>query len=118
MPILADHCVPPSLIKALEENGVKVIRLSEKKLEKASDEEVFNFAFKNLLTLFTFDQDFGNILRFNIRDSSGVVIIYIAKMNKAEIFKMTIGFFKKIKENKLRGRLYIIEPGRIRVWPK
>jgi len=118
MRVLADHCIPPSLVHVLRENGINVIRLLEKRLQKASDEAVFNFAFKNSLVLLTFDHDFGNITRFNIRRSRGVVIVYVERMTKAVIFRRTVEFFKNTKGRKLGRRLFIIEPEGTRIWPK
>jgi predicted nuclease of predicted toxin-antitoxin system len=118
MRILADHCVPPSLVKSLQEKGIEVIHLKEIGLERLPDEAVFNFAIKNSLILFTFDHGFGDTSRFDIRNSPGVIIIYTEKMGKATIFERTIYFFRTIREEKLRGKLHIIEPDRIRTWPK
>lgn len=118
MKLLADHCVHPGLVKILQENKIAIVQTREVGLEKLPDEAVFNFCIKNSLVLFTFDHDFGNVSRFDIKSSQGVVIIYIEKMSKESIFKKSVEFFTNIKESKLRGRLFIIEPARTRIWPK
>lgn len=58
MKIFADHCVPPSLVKVLRENNLKVIRAKEAGLEKSPDELVFNYVLRKSLVLFSFDHDF------------------------------------------------------------
>jgi predicted nuclease of predicted toxin-antitoxin system len=118
MKILADHCVPPSLVNFLRGKGFQIILAKKVELDKASDERIFNYALKNSLTIFTFDHDFGNISKFDIKRSYGIVIVYVEKMDKATIFKRSLEFFSKVDEQKLRGRLFIIEPERIRKWPR
>ena len=65
-----------------------------------------------------FDKDFGNILRFDIPQSSGVIIIYIEDMNKDEIVKHILGVFKNFSESQFKGKLFIVEKSQMRIWPK
>ena len=118
MEILADHCVPPSLVRALRKQGLKITLAREAGLAKMPDEAIFNFALQNSLALFTFDHNFGDTTRFDIKNSAGVIIIYIERMSKREIFEKAIDFFSQTEPSRLKGHLFIIEPGRTRVWPK
>jgi predicted nuclease of predicted toxin-antitoxin system len=118
MRIFADHCVHTDIVEALRKIGLKVERAIEVNLEKSSDEEIFNYILKTSQVLLTFDKDFGNIPRFDTQKSAGVVIIYTERISKENIIKMIITFFSKIKRRDLKGNLFIIEPERIRIWPK
>jgi len=55
--------------------------------------------------LFTFDHDFGNVAKINIKSSCGIVIVYIEKMSKEMIFKKSLEFFNGVNEKELKGRL-------------
>lgn len=118
MRIFADHCVNTDVVIALRETGFKIERASEKNLAKATDEEIYNYVLKSKQILLTFDKDFGNIVRFNIRHSKGIVIIYVERMNKKQIVDKTVTFFKKIKVSLLKGTLFIVEHDDIRIWPR
>lgn len=118
MKIFADHCVHTDVIDALRKLGVELQTAKEVGLAFSSDEKIFNFVLKSSQILLTFDKHFGNILRFDIRKLAGVVIVYIDEMPKQMIPERIVEFFKSIKESELRGKLFIIEPTRIRIWPK
>ena len=118
MTIFADHCVNTDVVNALRENGFEIERASEKDLDKATDEEIFSYVLKRKQVLLTFDKDFGNIVRFNIRQSKGIVIVYVERMDKKQIMDKTVAFFKKIKEKFLKGTLFIVEHDDIRIWPR
>ena len=117
--IFADQCVNRDVVEALKgSERFKVVSASNVNLHDASDDEIFNYVLKNNYVLLTFDKDFGNILRFDIRNSSGVVIVYIEDMDKEEIIKNTLNFFKEFNKLQLKRRLFIIEKDIIRIWPK
>ena len=116
MRIFADHCVHTDIVEALRKIGVEVERAIEKGLEKSPDEEIFNYILKTSQIFLTFDKDFGNIIRFDIKNSKGVVIVYTEKMMNPQIIKTVINFFQKIKEKDLKGKLFIVEPKETRVW--
>lgn len=119
MEIFADSCVHSEVVETLRQAGFKVERAIERKLEQSSDEEVFNYVLKTSKVLLTFDHDFGNILRFNIRRSPGVVIFYIENLSRKTITQRVLDFFSQFKEKNLKGKLCIIDvSGQIRIWPK
>ncbi len=118
MRILGDHCIHGDLVAALSKVGVAITKVSDKKLADASDQEIYAYAQQHKYTILTYDKDFGNIVRFNIRHSQGIVIVYIEGMRKEEIIDKTIYFFKNFKEKEFTGKLFLIEKDGIRIWPK
>jgi hypothetical protein len=118
MKIFADHCVHNDVVEMLRSFGFRVQKASEVNLEKSSDEEIFNYPVKTKQVLLTFDKDFGNIIRFNIRKSAGVVIFYIKRgMKKQTILQRVAKFFSRPR--KFKGTLFVIdEAGRIKTWPR
>lgn len=93
--ILADECIHRDLIEALVKAGFSLLAAEKANLEGVSDDSVFNFAVKTRRVLLTFDREFGNFFRFNIKKSAGIVIVLIAEMQKGEIIKNTLNFFKR-----------------------
>jgi len=118
MKIFADNCVHKDVISTLRKAGFKIERAVEKEFASSSDEEIFNYILKTSQILLTFDHDFGNILKFNIRKSQGVVIFRIKNLRKETIAQRVLNFFSRYKEKDLKSRLFIIDvSGRIRRWP-
>ena len=81
MKILADECIHRDLLEALEKEGFGI--LSVRDVERgASDERVFELAKESERVLLTFGRGFGDIFRFDIGNSYGVVIVLIGKLIK------------------------------------
>lgn len=112
--IFADHCVHTDLVEALRASGIKVVRALEVSLAKAPDQEIFEYAKVRDFVLLSFDKEFGDFSRFDPSGTAGIVIVYIEKMNKTQIIKGTVEFFKKATPESLKGELSIIEPSRVR----
>ena len=119
MIIRADQCIHRDLIKAMREGGLQVIHTSEINFQTSPDEDVFQYALKHRRILLSFDKDFGNVTRFPIRHAFGVVLVYIAEMDKDKIVERTLYFFHEyIKNREVKRRLFIVEKDNVREWPK
>src|SRR3989338_8592835 len=116
MTVFADQCIHKDLISALKNAGIQVQHASDVQLEQTTDIDIFDHAAKQKSILLTFDKDFGNILRFSIRNAFGIVIIYMDDMTKEEISRCTLQFFKKFSESQLKGKLFVVERDKIRAW--
>ena len=114
--VLADECVHTDVITTIKEHGFDVVSVKEAGLTGCGDEEIFNFAIESKRILLTFDRGFGDIFRFNISKSAGVVIILVGQMNRKEIIKITLGFFLFIvKQADVGGYLAIVGRNKIRI---
>ena len=113
--ILADESIHLDLVNALRKAGLDVLTVAEAKLSGASDKAVFQTAVKRKRILLTFDRGFGDIFRFDISGSSGVVIILISQMTRKEIVNLPLAFFSFQRNRGLIGKLVIIGKRRIRV---
>src|SRR3989344_5222291 len=118
MRIFADHCVHRDVVEAMRDAGHRVERALDAGHHKSSDEEIFNYARKTTQVLLTFDKDFGNIVRFEINKSHGVVIVYIENMAKKDVSEHAVRFFNQTNMKRLRGSLWLIKPNVITRWPK
>lgn len=113
--ILADECIHQDLIDSLEKAGLGILGVYETNLKGVSDDSIFNFAVKSKRVLLTFDREFGNFFRFNIGKSAGVVVILIGQMEKEEIIKNTLDFFRNLKQKDLIGKLIIVSKTKVRI---
>lgn len=113
--ILADECVHQEIIKSLSQAGFDISSTKEIGLVGVSDDFIFNFAIKKKKILLTFDRGFGDIFRFDIKNSAGIVIVLISQMNKKEIIRNILVFFKSKIAKDLTGKLVIIGKEKIRI---
>lgn len=113
--ILADECINTDIIIALQEHGFNILAAKVAGLSGKSDEDVFGFAQKSKRILLTFDRGFGDIFRFNIRQSFGVIILLIHNISKAEIVNIPLAFFSMLTKRNLEGKLVIISKRKIRI---
>ena len=117
MRLFADHCVPTDVVETLRAGGMIVQRAYEVELDRAADEELFEHAQKTHQVLLSFDQDFANMVRFDVIHSPGIVIIEPERFSKTSLLRRVEGFFRTTPESTLRGRLHILQPHRTRTWP-
>lgn len=117
--ILADHCVPQDLLSPLLKAGFRIETARSKKLDETSDDEIFKYAQKHGYVFLTVDNDFGNIVRFDIRNSHGVVIVALGSRADEMPHKL-VRFFADIekKRRKLEGLLYLLDRDAVRIWPR
>ena len=113
--ILADECVHLDLAKALRQAGLDVLTVVEAGFPSAPDEVIFREAVARKRILLTFDRGFGDIFRFDISGSFGVVIILIGQMTRKEIINLPLAFFNFQKGRSLAGKSVIIGKRRIRI---
>lgn len=120
---LADECVHADMILALRQSGFAVRTVRQASLTGTDDEAVFAYATANDLVLLTFDRGFGDIFRFSIAKSPGVIIILISQMTMNEAVETLIPFANHlIKQMEadvldmgLNGKLAIIGKNKIRI---
>lgn len=113
--IFTDECIHTDIILALRESGNDVLTVDEAGLSGSDDEVIFDFARKNKRILLTFDRGFGDIFRFDISGSSGVIIVLISQMLRDEMISIILNFLSMADEGKISGRLVIIGKTKIRI---
>ena len=83
--IFADECINTDLVLTIKNSGFYVLSTKEAGLTGASDEEVFDFAIEKDLVILTADRGFGDIFRFNIGNSRGVIVVLVDQMTREEL---------------------------------
>jgi hypothetical protein len=70
---------------------------------------------KTKRVLLTFDRGFGDIFRFDLSKSFGVMIILIFQMTKAEMTNLPLAFLGSRSKEDWRGKLVILGKRKVRV---
>jgi len=95
------------------DHDVQTVR--EEELLGAPDHEVFAAALGEDRILVSLDHDFGNVLTYRHEETAGVAIINPPGRLSLDLLPLLVQtLLEALKKNDIRGRLWIIEPGRIR----
>lgn len=84
-------------------------------LAGAPDPEVFLTARREDRILVTLDHGFGNVLAYRHDDTPGVAVLNLPANPSLPLIRILAAtFIEALKKHDIRGRVWIVEPGRIR----
>lgn len=86
------------------------------KLQGSTDELLYKICCSEQRCLVTLDKDFSDIIRFSPERSGGIVIVRSSINPSVPLLnKLIISFLEELKNNSVVKKLWVIEPGRIRI---
>ncbi len=110
-----DENFSPKIEKLFKEHGYESCTVLNQGLCSSSDNQIFKICQKEKYCLVTLDKHFANILNFPPQSSHGIIFIRLPKRPTTNdidyLIKQTI---KAAKNVSFEGKLWIVEPGRIR----
>jgi predicted nuclease of predicted toxin-antitoxin system len=103
-------------IDLLTTSGHDVATVLGQGLGGSTDEKLFTVCASEGRALVTLDRDFGQVLRFPPAQGAGIVVIEIGPQVSTENLLSRLREFTQLLETQaLIGKLWIIEPGRVRI---
>ena len=100
----------------LREAGYDVSTVAAQGLSGAPDEKVFQVCSSEGRVLVTLDTDFSQVLRFPPEHSAGVVLLAASgRMTAGLLYQLLDQMLAALPTQPLDGRLWVVEPGRIRI---
>lgn len=97
--------------------GHEVATVYEQDLTKSADTDLITACHKERRCLVTLDLDFGNPLRFNPANYSGIAVLKLpAKPSQADLNTTIQTLAKAVEAENIDGQLWIVERGRIRIY--
>lgn len=104
-----------SVLELFQQRGFDCLTVHDEGLVGAEDPDVLAAAVAEDRVLVTLDRDFTNVLIYPPEATSGVVVVQLGKRLSRTLLNRAIETFLTACAQKLiRGKLWIIEPGRIR----
>ena len=98
------------------ESGLDVETVSSEKLNGVSDKELYAHFKTEKRCLVTLDKDFSDIINFDPKELSGIVVLRMAvNPSIVQLEKLTKQFITALSTNTLENHLWIVESGRIRI---
>ena len=88
----------------------------QENLSGASDEALFEVCVSEDRCLLTLDIDFADVLRFPPQRTAGIAVLRLPKNPSLRLLETVVGnLLRFLAVETIRGRLWIVEPGRVRV---
>ena len=109
-----DENLDAGLTRLFEEKSLDVATVHQQGLSGAADDRVLEVSHAEGRTLITLDLDFAQPHRFPVRDTPGIVVLRVHRP-LLPLIRVTLGeVIGRLASGEVRGKLWIVEPGRIR----
>ena len=96
--------------------GFDIHTVYQESLSGAPDQQLYQICQEEQRCLVTLDMDFANVLRFPPENTAGIVVIRLPRNPSLPILeKLVQQFLNTLEKQPLRGHLWIVEMGRIRI---
>ncbi len=117
MRFLVDEDLPSSTDSLLRQHGHEAIDVRDMELRGATDAEIATYAQKHGLYLLSGDMGFADIRNYPPGKYSGVVVLRLpAKATSSTILTLLESLLVQAEiVNQLKGKLAIVERGRVRI---
>jgi predicted nuclease of predicted toxin-antitoxin system len=111
-----DENLGNSVAELLRRAGHDTATVREQNLAGATDENIFGVCKSEDRALITLDRDFGQVQRFQPRQSAGIVILELGGPASLRLIQERVRDFLALAASRsVVGELWIVEAGRIRV---
>ena len=88
----------------------------QEQLGGACDEDIYSACVREKRALLTLDLDFADVLRFPPHQTAGIAVLRLPKNPSLTLLESLVtGLLRYLPVESIAGRLWIVEPGRIRV---
>lgn len=102
--------------RILREAGHDVSTVYDQKLQGATDETIYDVCRNAQRCLVTLDLDFSNVLRFPPETTAGIAVLRPPGKTVLRVLAtLARQLVKALEKERLDGRLWIVEPERIRI---
>ncbi len=103
------------LVPLLQTEGFDVDTVQDEGLSGCQDETLYRVCRDSRQVLVTLDLDFSNSLRYPPEPTEGIVIVRIPRPVLSLVRQTLLSALPMLKSGPLKGALWIVEPGRIRI---
>lgn len=110
-----DENFGPTVLDVFHLRGLDYQTVRDEGLSGADDPTVLAAAVAEDRILVTLDRDFSNVLLYPPENSAGVAVIRLRERASRQLLAMVLdSFLSACAQELIRGKLWIVEPGRIR----
>ncbi len=111
-----DENLDRRLASLLEDGGHEVDSVQSEGLSGSDDAVIYDACLEGGRVLVTLDLDFSNPFRFPPTPTAGIIVVRPPRPILPQIRATLAGAIPELNRQPLGGKLWIVEPGRIRVF--
>lgn len=111
-----DENIDSRLIPLVQKGGDDVDTVRDERLSGADDRTIYDACVRDGRILLTLDLDFSNPTRFPPGPTEGIIIVRPPRPILPQIQATLAAALPDLKKRRLAGKLWIVEPGRIRFY--
>jgi len=110
-----DENLPLEVADLLRADGHDVTSVLDQGLGGEPDPKILRACSAEKRALFTIDTDFANVLEYPPADHAGIVVLRLARQDRASVLAAVERIRDRLLEEKLDGKLWILEESRVRI---
>lgn len=110
-----DENLSPDLQAPLVAAGYDVATVGDQGLRGARDERIAEACRREARCLITADEDFAQVLRYRPSRYAGLIVLRHPRPNLKRLSDLVRQVVLALQSESPRGKLWIVEPGRIRI---
>jgi predicted nuclease of predicted toxin-antitoxin system len=110
-----DENLSPSWADLLQTSGHAVASATDEGLKGADDHELIEAARREGRCLVTADEDFAQLIDYPAERYAGIIVLRHARLSLAGTKRLVEQLAVALEKESPVGRLWIVEPGRIRI---
>ena len=115
MKLKLDENLDERLMIVIAAAGHDVSSVRAQNLRGEADERLFDICKKELRAMVTLDLDFSNVLRFPPKGGPGIIVLRGKNHLLTTMRVLVDSLIIALESHSPEGRLWIIEPGRLRI---
>lgn len=115
--IKLDENIPNSVAAVLRDADHEVHSACDEGLGGATDDAIIEAAGRERRVLVTLDLDFADVIRHDPTGTPGVIVLRPHQPLLALILVVARAAATFLNDEEIDGRLWIIDEGRLRIWP-
>ena len=111
-----DENIDSRLIPLMQTGGDAVDTVTDEQLSGADDYTIYDTCLRDGRILVTLDLDFSNPMLFPPGPTEGIIVVRPPRPILAQMQATLAAALPELKNRHLGGKLWIVEPGRIRLY--
>ncbi|MCF8240971.1 MAG: DUF5615 family PIN-like protein [Melioribacteraceae bacterium] len=115
MKLLLDNNISPRVKSILQSKRIEVLHVADLNMSKATDTEIFNYAYLNNFVIISSDTDFGYILSKRRNNFPSVILLRYLPYDSDLVGAYISKGINKFKSELDEKSILVIEPKRMRI---
>ncbi len=111
-----DENLPCEVAELLRTHGQDATTVGDQGLRGSLDSDLSRICRSEGRVIVTLDLDFSNIRAYPPTEHPGIIVLRVQHQDRATVLSVVRSLLPLLASEPLKGKLWIVEPGRVRIW--